>query len=133
MVEKRNTSVIGSTLKKPKVATLTVILIALVCGFAANFYLSQMNSKATNSYIQLTSDLKVLAQQTAKNAAIAANGQLAVFPSLAEGKDQFKSKLGQLKNGRPVEALPASPSVAMGELAKLTKLWGETSSQIDIV
>ena len=133
MVEKRNTSVIGSTLKKPKIAALTAILTALVFGFAANFYLSQMNVKATNSYIQLTSDLKVLAQQTAKNAAIAANGSQAVFLSLAEGKDQFKSKLGQLKDGRPVDALPASPTVAKGELAKLDKLWGQTSTQIDIV
>ncbi len=129
----RKPSVVSSTLKKPLIAGLIVILVVLIAGFGGNFYMGQQSAYRSGIYLELSNNLKVISQEIAKNAATAVQGQLAIFPVLAGNKDAFDSHLGQLLRGDPVRNLPASNSAAQAELAKIESLWSEAKVRVDVI
>ena len=115
------TGVVSKTLRKPLNLGLILVLILLVGGFVVNSYLEQQETRLSGEYIRYVNELKAGSQETAKNAAAAADGQIAVFEILSENKLNFDTYLAYLKNGNPLQGIPASAPAAQIELNKIKK------------
>ena len=128
----RRPSVISSTLKKPLIASLIIILMVLIAGFAGNFYLDRQDSYRYGKYLDFATSLRTLSQEISKNASAATRGQKDVFPVLAENKSEFSSYLGRLMRGDPTLKLPASSLDAQRELAHRldARIWDAWDEEI---
>ena len=80
---------VGNIFRSPLISVLAFILVLLVGGFAANFYLVNANISRRDTYLQYANQLKVLSQQIAKDATAAAEGQKGAFDVLAGSRTQF--------------------------------------------
>jgi len=88
--------------KNPIILFLILVLLALAGGFAANFYLVNQDQQQTMVSGKTVADLKVTAQELAKHANGASQGNVALFPALADAKNRFETLLGHLRNGNPL-------------------------------
>ena len=131
MVERRNSG--SKSLVTPVILGMFVLLIALVAGFVANFYLTFQETARTKAQLGYTSQLKALSQEIAKNSYAASQGQVAVFASLAENKSAFDAALGHLKSGNPVQGLPAASREVKSRLRNISTLWTDTRAQVEVV
>ena len=95
--------VVGNIIKNPTIVVLVIVLALLIAGYAANFYFVNRDSQRVDAYVHYASELKVLSQEVAKNAAAAMDGQTDAFDALAKNRNRFDTNLGYLKDGNPVE------------------------------
>lgn len=123
-------SVVGNIFKSPILVVLVIILVLLIGGYAANFYLKNINANRTDSYLAHANQLKVLSQQMAMNARAAAGGDTDAFGQLSKSRSQFDAGLGALRDGNPSEGVPASPPAAQDGLQQLTKMWADARTGV---
>jgi len=129
----RKSSVVGNTLRKPLIAGLMLFSILMVLGFVANAVVSQQDARHTKMYQSYTSNLQVLSQEIAKNANMVSEGQMAMFPMLAEGRTAFDNNLAYLRDGQPASGLPASSAAPQAILRPMSTLWAASKTNIDLV
>ncbi|MBQ74341.1 MAG: chemotaxis protein [Gammaproteobacteria bacterium] len=123
----------GSVLKNPVIPIMVVVLLALIAGFAGNYYFVRQDSVQLSGYLGYANKLKVLSQEIAKHALSASQGNAAIYPTLTESKNQFDSELGFLRNGNPVANLPASDAASQGQLRDIATLWGDIKANVDVI
>ncbi len=123
----------GGMFRNPVIAIMVILLVVLIAGFAGNYYLVEQDTRRTGAYLLYTNEIKVLSQEIAKHSVSAANGNVAVFPLLAEARNRFDTAIGYLRGGNPVAGLPASPAASQAQLSKLASLWSEMKSAVDVI
>ncbi|MCB1645336.1 MAG: type IV pili methyl-accepting chemotaxis transducer N-terminal domain-containing protein [Pseudomonadales bacterium] len=124
---------VGRTLRDPKISGMVVLLLLLVAGYVANYFFVSQDATRSAAYLRQANNLKVLSQEIAKNSSEAAGGQVQIFPLLMENRSQFDDYLGYLKNGNLTSGLPASPEAQQSILNRVTSLWSETRTNIDVI
>ena len=124
-------SVVGTTMRKPVILLLSILLLVFIAAFGGNFYLAQQKSLESDAHLVAVSELGALSQAIAKNASAAARGQLAAFPALAEEKTQFQTQLNVLKSGRGAIGPVAGP--AKSQVGQLDQLWSTTATTVDVI
>lgn len=122
-------SVFGNRL----IVFMVILLCVMITGFAGRYFLVNLETQRKGYYIGYANQLKVLSQEIAKHAASAALGNIAIFPLLTDAKDQFEFKLAYLKKGNSAISLPPSPAASLEELNKISALWVEMTTYIDLI
>lgn len=125
------TSTTAHVLRNPIIGVLVGVLILLIGGFAGNYYLVNENIQQRVGYAEAVGDLKVLAQDIAKNAASAAQGNSSAFPILSASRSNFDSLIGQLKSGNPLKNIPPSTGRNLEQLNEIESTWSGTKEDID--
>ncbi|MCB1691602.1 MAG: type IV pili methyl-accepting chemotaxis transducer N-terminal domain-containing protein [Pseudomonadales bacterium] len=125
--------VVGNIIKNPTIVVLVIVLALLIAGYAANFYFVNRDSQRVDAYVHYASELKVLSQEVAKNAAAAMDGQTDAFDALAKNRNRFDTNLGYLKDGNPVAGVPASPDSTKSRLQAISGNWNDMRQSVDIV
>ena len=125
--------VVGNIIKSPVLSALVFLLVLLVAGFAANFYLVNTNAGHKEGYLRYAAQLKLLSQEIAKNASAAAHGQKDALNALESDRTNFDTDFGYLRDGNPASGIPSSPSSAQDQLAEISKLWLESRAQVELI
>lgn len=126
--ESKNSGVLGN----PILLGLAGLLVLLILGFGANFYLlSSSDQGGTNKLIAHAFELKVNAESVAKHAAMASEGNVSAFDSLTSARNEFNRHLNILKNGDPASGLAAAPSSLQGSINQVAALWSDRTAHID--
>jgi twitching motility protein PilJ len=126
-------SVVGNIIKNPVIAGLVALLILLVAGFGANFYFVNGESQRSDGYLRYANELKVLSQQVAKNGTAASAGQMDAYDALSTNKNRLDTNFGYLRDGNPLEGLPASIDAAKSALETVQAQWDTVKVQVDII
>ncbi len=124
---------VGNVFRNPLIAIMVVLLLVSIAGFAGNYYFANQNAGQKSGYLRYANELKVLSQEIAKHSVSAAQGDVAIFPVLAQTKNKFEKNLNSLKNGDPVQGLPPSPVAAQDQLNKISSLWEDMKRDVDLI
>ena len=109
------------------------LLVFLLAFVAVTFYLITRDSRNQQEWIGHTTNVQVLSQQMAKSAAEAAEGTLIAFFELGDARGDIEHAMGSLKDGDPVQSLPALPE-SMGEpLGALNNTWQRIDSNTQTI
>jgi twitching motility protein PilJ len=113
------------------VPTLAGLLLAcIVLALLAFIHVSRQQG-FQEQYVLRVAEQRVLAQELAKHALEAAQGDENAFPRLRETRDRFAQLLGELINGAPESKLPPSPEGVSAELQALDQQWAELNRNAD--
>lgn len=102
---------------------LILLLIGAALGMIGMFYVSALGDKQDKTYIEKLGTQRVLSQEIAKLASLAARGRVEAFPALQKARDEFQGILDyQLKETSPERYAD------MKSLKELTDLWKKHSA-----
>jgi twitching motility protein PilJ len=107
---------------------LTAILVGLLLFVAATFYLIVRDSRNEQEWVALSTDVQVVSQQLAKSASEAASGVFDAFFSLGDARSIIEDDMKMLRDGDPLQRLPAVPSSVEDELLVVDELWQEINT-----
>ena len=110
--------------RSPVMLGMIVLLVLLILGFSANFYLLTNADSGDNPHLETASSLEGIAQSVAKNAAMASTGSLDAFRALESDRQNFTNALASLRN---------APADVQGSVNQISGLWDEMSPRIDEV
>ncbi|MFP4207813.1 MAG: methyl-accepting chemotaxis protein [Wenzhouxiangella sp.] len=102
---------------------LFVLLAALLAAVSGNFYLLNESARQEAEYLSLTTAIQVGAQQLARTASEASQGDVDALADLAGLRTNIDQAVGVLRNGAPDRALPPSPDTVNASLATLEDIW----------
>lgn len=102
---------------------LAAALVALLLFVAATFYLIVRDSRNEQEWIALSTDVQVVSQQLAKSASEAATGAFDAFFSLGDARGIIEDDMRMLRDGDPLQRLPAVPGAVRDELVALDETW----------
>lgn len=114
----------GAVGHRPSNRLVTFFVMLMIAGFVAagiNAYIVVRDAGHDQRYLELTGELRVLAQQIATDAREAAEGQADAFTKLSEARSRFSGVLHTLLNG--TQDLPSPQPMLAHELAGLSSLW----------
>ena len=98
-----------------------------------NFYMVAQRSEESRVYSEYASELRVLSQRIAKNSTESASGNEDAFGLLQKARSEFAQNWTLIKDGDPVNNLEGSPGIAAEEISRVSKLWGNVSSNAKII
>ncbi|MFW5816487.1 MAG: methyl-accepting chemotaxis protein [Wenzhouxiangella sp.] len=107
----------------PMQVLLFILLAALLAAVSWNFYLLNERSSQQAEYLALTTSIQVGAQQLARTAGEAAQGDVDALNDLAGLRSDIDRAVTVLRRGDPDLALPPSPNAVSGSLATLEDIW----------
>lgn len=102
---------------------LFVLLAALLAAASWNFYLLNERTRQETEYLALTTAIQVRAQQLARTASEAAQGDVDALSDLAGLRAEIDQAVTTLRQGDPRLALPPSPAAVNASLATLEDTW----------
>ena len=114
-----------------KIPALAVLLSITIVAAVAAFIYADRQKAYQEQYLLRTAEQQVLAQKIAKFALEAAAGNEPSFAALRSSRDRFTQLLGELKNGAPGIALPASPGAMKPALRLVENHWLELRAHVD--
>ncbi len=104
---------------------LMVLLVASVVAMGLMYGRVVMLENQDREFISRIGDQRVLAQEIAKDAQLAARGHLDVFPRLQQERDRFESILKQQERVMPAEG--------RGALNQLKQAWAKMRKDVDTI
>ncbi|MDA8391126.1 MAG: methyl-accepting chemotaxis protein [Gammaproteobacteria bacterium] len=110
-----------------------VILTLLVLTLAAAVFLFYTVAQQTSrdaKYIEQSSQLLMLSQRIAKDAAAATLGEESAFRDLQHARNEFQRIIISLKDGNSTIGIPASPVVVHPALAHVDRAWRVLSRRV---
>jgi twitching motility protein PilJ len=119
----------GALSRLPANPVITIFLLLMLAGFIGagiNAYYLIRNTGYDQRYLELTGEMRVLAQQIAAASREAIEGDAAAFDALAKRRTEFDAALKELVNGN--DALPPLQSMLPSELSALSEMWQKVSS-----
>jgi twitching motility protein PilJ len=102
--------------------------VGLLLFVAATFYLIVRDSRNEQEWVALSTDVQVVSQQLAKSASEAASGVFDAFFSLGDARSIIEDDMKMLRDGDPLQRLPAVPSSVEDELLVVDELWQEINT-----
>jgi twitching motility protein PilJ len=112
---------------------LTFLLVGLLVLAAVAFVHVSVTGRHNEEYLLRTAELRVLAEQVAKNILAASRGDAEAFPRLLGERDRFEQLLGDLKRGNPAAELPPSPPSVLKDVREVENTWLELRQSADEV
>jgi twitching motility protein PilJ len=112
---------------------LTFLLVGLLVLAAVAFVHVSVTGRHNEEYLLRTAELRVLAEQVAKNILAASRGDAEAFPRLLGERDRFEQLLGDLKRGNPAAELPPSPPSVLPDVREVENTWLELRESADEV
>jgi len=115
---------------------ITMWVVAMFIFFALmflNFYMVAQRSEESRIYNEYASELRVLSQRIAKNATESASGNKDAFGLLQKSRSEFAQNWLFIRDGDPANNLEGSPKIATEEISRVSKLWGNVSSNAKII
>lgn len=111
---------------------LLVVFIALL---ALTFGYLGRQARYDKEYLTDASELRLLAETTAKDAAVAVtvNARPEVFKDLTDARARAAKILGHLQKGNADSGLPPSPAAVSAPLTKVVSQWKGTRGNIDTI
>jgi twitching motility protein PilJ len=113
-----------------KILAFFAVLLFIATGFMVAYDTNSRTQKAT--HISVASQMQFHTQRLAKAAGLAARGQQAAFPQLADSREQFADYLNVLRNGGFALGVQVDPATTSPELTsrieELSKRWPESSN-----
>ncbi len=104
---------------------LMVLLVVSVIAMGVMYGRVVMLENQDRAFISRIGDQRVLAQQIAKDAQLAARGHLDVFPRLQQERDRFEAILREQERVMPAEGMAA--------LNALKKAWAQLRKDVDTI
>ncbi len=114
----------GSAVRLPTNRAISFFLVLMVLGFIGagiNAYIVLRDAGYDSRYKELTSELRVLAQQIATSSRQATEGNAQAFDELSQSQTEFNQTIGVLKNG--TSDLPPASNLLGAEIAELDNTW----------
>ena len=111
--------------KLPTNRAITVFLGLMILGLLGsgfNAYIVLRDAGFDARYLELTGDLRVLAQQISTHSRQATEGEAESFDALAKARSKSNETLRILQNGTP--SLPSPQDMLSSELSTLGQVWG---------
>jgi twitching motility protein PilJ len=105
------------------------LLVLLIAGFSANFYM--MGSVTSGSLSSHAGNLKVSAQAISKHASMVADGNASAARQLSEERVEFESSLSVLRHGNAM--VSAAPELAQSTLSRISDMWDDMKSHVDAI
>lgn len=112
---------------------LTFLLVGLLVLAAVAFVHVSVTGRHNEEYLLRTAELRVLAEQVAKDILAASRGDAEAFPRLLGERDRFEQLLGDLKRGNPAAELPPSPPSVLKDIRAVENTWLELRQSADEV
>lgn len=112
---------------------LTFLLVGLLVLAAVAFVHVSVTGRHNEEYLLRTAELRVLAEQVAKDILAASRGDAEAFPRLLGERDRFEQLLGDLKRGNPASELPPSPPSVLKDVREVENTWLELRQSADEV
>ena len=104
---------------------LILLIIAGFIGAGINAYIVVRDAGYDSRYLELTGELRVLAQQISTSSRQATAGDAAAFDELSKSRSKFNQTIGVLQDG--TAELPAASKLLGAELAGLGSLWSDVN------
>ncbi len=104
---------------------LVFLMILGFIGAGINAYIVVRDAGYDARYMELTGELRVLAQQISTSSRRATAGDAAAFDELSKSRSKFNQAIGILQNG--TNDLPPVANLLSAELADLGSLWGKVN------
>src|SRR5438067_87498 len=121
--------------EKPVVTQMQILgtaAVVLIVATAAAVYEDTQARTRNATFISIASQLQYHTQRLAKAAGLAARGQAAAFPQLADSRDQFAEYLAVLREGGSALGVDVPSAATNDELAgrldDLAKRWPSSSN-----
>ncbi len=102
------------------------LMIAGIVGAGLNAYIVLRDAGHDAQYLELSGELRVLAQQISTASRQATAGDAAAFDELADSRKKFNQTIGVLKNG--TASLPSPQGMLSQELGELDSLWSQMNT-----
>ena len=120
----------GATARLPtnRTAISFILIFLMILGFIGvgiNAYIVVRDAGYDARYMELTGELRVLAQQISTSSRRATAGDAAAFDELSKSRSKFNQAIGILQNG--TNDLPPVANLLSAELADLGSLWGKVN------
>ncbi len=113
-------------LKLQNILGIPIILALLVLSLAAAvflFYTVAQQTSRDSRYIEQSSQLLMLSQRIAKDAAAATLGEESAFSDLRHSRNEFQRIIVDLKNGNSSLGMPPSPVAVHPALDRVDRAW----------
>lgn len=123
----------SNTSKTGSIPFFTFLLVALLVLAAVAFVHVSITGRHNEEYQLRTAELRVLAEQVAKDILAASRGDAEAFPRLLSERDRFEDLLGDVKTGNPDVELPASPQSVKPFIRATENAWLELRQRADEV
>ena len=126
---KTATSAVGTD---KSLLALIFFLVIFVIAMAVIYGYVGIQSRHDEDYLTLLGDLRVLSQQTTKNAGLATTGQPDVLSALKRYRKEFETKLGLIREGNPNPKVGRGPSPieVSNEVDSVTNLWMQYNKNV---
>ena len=119
----------GAAAKLPTNRVISFFLFLMVAGIVGagfNAYIVLRDAGYDARYLELTGELRVLAQQISTSSRQATSGEAESFDQLEKSRNKFNTTIGILKNG--TTSLPSPQGMLAGELGDLDVLWNKVNT-----
>ena len=123
----------SNTSKTGFIPFLTFLLVGLLVLAAVAFVHVSITGRHNEEYQLRTAELRVLAEQVAKDILAASRGDAEAFPRLLSERDRFEELLGDVKTGNSDVELPASLPAVKPFLRATENAWLELRQRADEV
>jgi twitching motility protein PilJ len=119
----------GAAIKLPTNKAISFFLILTIIsllGAAINAFIVWRDAGFDARYLELTGELRVLAQQISTSSRQATAGEAEAFDQLAKSRSKFNQTIGILQNG--AADLPPAANLLSTELSDLGGLWNKVNA-----
>tara|TARA_R110001599_G_scaffold12117_6_gene56888 strand:- start:17216 stop:19249 length:2034 start_codon:yes stop_codon:yes gene_type:complete len=113
------------------VSVLVLFMLVGFVGAGINTFIILRDADHDQRYLELTSEMRLFAQQLANSAREAALGDQSQFDSLARAQRNFETARGQLVSGS--KNLPSPAAMLGGNIDELNRLWAQTDSAAETI
>ncbi|MFT4917652.1 MAG: twitching motility protein PilJ [Zhongshania aliphaticivorans] len=113
---------------------VSVLVLFMLVGFVGagfNTYIILRDADHDQRYLELTSEMRLYAQQLANNAREAALGDQSQFDSLARAQRNFETARSQLVSGS--KSLPSPAALLGSNVDELNRLWAQVNSATETI
>ncbi|MFA7554552.1 MAG: methyl-accepting chemotaxis protein [Spongiibacteraceae bacterium] len=105
-----------------------ILMVAGIVGAGINAYIVLRDAGYDARYLELTGELRVLAQQITTSSRQATAGDADAFDDLAESRTKFSQTIGILRNGTTSPELPSPQNMLPAELSELGSVWDKINN-----
>jgi twitching motility protein PilJ len=110
---------------------LVFLILVGIVGAGVNTYYLLRDSNYDQRYLELSSEMRLYAQQLANASREAALGEQSNFDALSRARVDFENSRSQLLDGS--DALPSAAPLLGEDVTKLNQLWAQVSSAADTI
>ncbi|MDF1693227.1 MAG: methyl-accepting chemotaxis protein [Zhongshania sp.] len=113
------------------VSVLVLFILIGFVGAGVNTFIILQDTDNDQRYLELTSEMRLYAQQLANNARQASLGDPGQFDSMARAQRNFETARSQLVDG--TKSLPSPAAMLGADVEELNRLWAEVNNAADTI